>query len=178
MNNPETKELPKFELESPNNKGPLRLVGTLGYLVQNDSLLLLHRSRPPNKDLWSPPGGKAEIGESPEECMKREFEEETGFRPVEIELAGILTQYCRGHYDILMFLFRITKVEGKLCEGDGGPLKWVPLKDVYDLPVPIADKVFGPWVLDGSTRFFRARFLQTPGGEILEKEIYQLDKRA
>jgi 8-oxo-dGTP diphosphatase len=159
------------------SKLPLRLVGTLGYLVRDGKLLLLHRSRPPNFELWSPPGGKAEIGESPEECLRREFLEETGLVCGELELAGILTQFCSGHYDLVMFLFRILDAEGEFTEGDGGPLDWVPLEKIYDLPIPPADRLFGPRVLDPAMGFFRAKFVQTPEGEVLQQSWHEVTER-
>lgn len=168
----------QFEKESPNRKGPLRLVGTLGYLIRDGKLLLLHRIRPPNQHLWSPPGGKSEVGESPEQCLVREFEEETGLIPTQVELGGILTQYCRGAYDIVMFLFRILEAEGTLAQGDGGPLEWVPLEEALDRPVPPADKVFSRWVLDPKLRFFRAHFLQDEVGTVLETTVYETIPRA
>lgn len=157
---------------------PRRLVVTLGYLVREGRLLLLHRCRPPNFELWSPPGGKAEEGESPEQCLRREFREETGLECGPMELAGILTQYCPGAYDVVMFLFRITEARGELREGDGGPLRWVPLEEVEDLPAPRADRLFAPRVLDPGMQFFRAHFLQSEEGEVLEQTWHELVPRA
>lgn len=156
--------------------GDRKLV-TLGYLVRDRRLLLLRRCRPPNQDLWSPPGGKAEAGESPESCLRREFREETGLEAGPMELGGILTQVCPGHYDVVMFLFRILEAHGELREGDGGPLEWVPLDEVFTRPVPEADTLFAPRVLDPAMRLFRARFLQSPEGRVLEACWHELVRR-
>ncbi len=154
--------------------GYTRLVVTLGYLVQDGKLLLLHRPRPPNADKWSPPGGKTEQGESPEQCLRREFQEETGLVCGTVTLAGILTQFCPDAYDVLMFLFRIHDVTGTLKEGDGGPLKWVPLGEVFKLPVPEADHLFGAKVLNPKVQFFRAHFLQSPEGKVLDPQWHEV----
>ena len=66
--------------------------------VFNDTgkLLLLHRRRPPNRDLYSPIGGKLEqaIGESPHACALREIEEEIDVKLSldEIRLLGIVSE--------------------------------------------------------------------------------------
>ncbi len=61
-------------------------IATLVYIFNRENrLLLLHRSKSPNRDLYSPIGGKLEQagGESPYTCALREIREETG---VELEL--------------------------------------------------------------------------------------------
>jgi 8-oxo-dGTP diphosphatase len=66
--------------------------------VFNDAgeLLLLHRRKPPNRDLYSPIGGKLEqrIGESPYACALREIDEEIGVRLGldDIRLLGIVSE--------------------------------------------------------------------------------------
>jgi 8-oxo-dGTP diphosphatase len=70
--------------------------------VFNDTgkLLLLHRRRPPNQDLYSPIGGKLEqhLGESPHACALREIEEEIGVKLSldEIRLLGIVSERAFG----------------------------------------------------------------------------------
>jgi len=56
---------------------------TLCYIEQNDCYLMLHRVKKEqdiNKDKWIGIGGKFEFQESPEECILREAQEETGLR--------------------------------------------------------------------------------------------------
>lgn len=58
-------------------------------------LLLVRRARPPAAGRWSLPGGRIELGETPEQALAREVAEETGLRvsvgrPVgSVELAGV-----------------------------------------------------------------------------------------
>ncbi|MBT3666860.1 MAG: NUDIX domain-containing protein, partial [Opitutae bacterium] len=62
--------------------GPLPYkISTLLFLKNTaGEFLLLNRTNPPNKNKWSPIGGKLnmETGESPFECAIRECKEETG----------------------------------------------------------------------------------------------------
>jgi len=59
------------------NKLRLRVSGIC--IEENKVLLIKHSNLGEGGYLWSPPGGGLHFGESVEECLKREFEEETGF---------------------------------------------------------------------------------------------------
>ena len=67
---------------------------TLCYMIQNGQYLLLHRVKKKNdanQDKWIGIGGKFEDKESPEDCMLREFQEETGCRLTAYRYRGIVT---------------------------------------------------------------------------------------
>ncbi len=51
---------------------------TLCFLTRGDSVLMLHRQKPPNLGFWNGVGGRLEQGETPRACMLREVREETG----------------------------------------------------------------------------------------------------
>lgn len=72
------------------NRVRVRVCGLLFY--QDKLLLVKHRFE--EYDLWSPPGGGVEFGESIEEALKREFLEETG---LSVEIEGFL--FLREHLD-------------------------------------------------------------------------------
>lgn len=152
---------------------PVKKAVTLGYQVEDGKLLLLQRTRAPNRGLWSPPGGKVEACESPRDCIAREWLEETGLRPTRIEFCGLISQFAPGAYDVNLFFYRILAATGTLAASDAGPLEWVPLGEVYARPIPEADRIFAPWVLDPATRFFEARFVQTPEGKVLEAVLQE-----
>jgi 8-oxo-dGTP diphosphatase len=54
-------------------------LGGVGVLVVRDGKVLMgRRTSPHGRGTWSPPGGKAEPGETAEETARRELDEETG----------------------------------------------------------------------------------------------------
>ena len=67
---------------------------TLCYLEKDDSYLMLHRvskKNDINHDKWIGVGGHFEHAESPEDCLKREVQEETGLTLNSFEFRGIVT---------------------------------------------------------------------------------------
>ena len=56
------------------------MVGVGAVIFRNDSVLLVQRGKPPSRGKWTVPGGLVEVGESLEEAVKREVQEEVGLR--------------------------------------------------------------------------------------------------
>jgi len=86
--------------------------------VDANTVILLRQYRyAPDAWLWEVPAGKLDPGESPEACIARELEEETGWRAGRIERAGkILT--TPGFTDELIHLFCAYDLRpGKLARG-------------------------------------------------------------
>src|SRR5580658_7327575 len=97
-------------------------IAVLVYVFNDEGkLLLLHRRKPPNKDLYSPIGGKLEqhLGESPYACALRETAEEINIQLTldDIRLIGTVSE--RGYKSPaapdseathwLMFCFEVTR---------------------------------------------------------------------
>ena len=62
-------------------------VGVGAFIVKDGKLLLLKRKKPPEKGKWMIPGGKVEFGETLEEALKKEIQEELG---VKCKIKGLL----------------------------------------------------------------------------------------
>lgn len=117
---------------------------TLCYLMKDDKYLMLHRTKKEhdiNKDKWIGVGGKAEPGESPEDCVRREVWEETGYRMGQCDFRGIVTFVYRDITEY-MYLFTSKEFSGEERECAEGDLVWLPQKEVYDLPIWEGDKIF------------------------------------
>ena len=119
----------------------------------------MRRTADPNRGLWVAPGGKLEDGESPVECAVREMREETGLvinRPL---LRAVMTETSpRADYQWLTFIFVAWDFAGTFTPATGvGEFRWVPVDEVTKLPIPPADAIFFPRLLqDGAT--FSAKF--------------------
>jgi len=134
------------EAEAGMRPHPYR-IAVLCYLYdQAGRLLLLHRARPPNFELFSPIGGKLEfeLGESPTACALREIEEEAGLQlhPHDLSLVGIVSERSyedSGHW--MLFCFEVTRpVEVEAGEHDEGRLEWHPVEAVDQLNIPETDR--------------------------------------
>ncbi len=67
-------------------------------------LLTRRRSDQPLPDKWEFPGGKMEPGESPEEALMRELQEEIGVRP-QVGPAWAVLYHRYPEYDVLMLVY-------------------------------------------------------------------------
>jgi 8-oxo-dGTP diphosphatase len=119
--------------------------GSLCYLVRDGKVLLLQRRNPPHIGMWSPPGGKMHPRESPQECIMREFREETGLTVRDLQLRAVTTVLHAGlaaHW--LLFVYRAGDYSGELISGVEGDLQWVDLTQLAHYPRPEADiQIFG-----------------------------------
>lgn len=124
-------------------------VAVLCYLFDADGrVLLLHRKKPPNRDLYSPLGGKVETaeGESPTACAAREISEEAGVKVgiEDLRLAGIVSEKAFKHETHwLMFLYEVTRPvavpHGQEADGEGR-LEWFTRAQLEALPLPETDR--------------------------------------
>ena len=106
---------------------------------------MLHRVKKQNDvnhDKWIGVGGKFEDGESPEECLLREVEEETGFTLTDYRYRGIITFVAEGWPTEYIHLFTAAGWTGEMRECDEGDLEWVPKDQVPNLPIWEGDKLF------------------------------------
>lgn len=104
-----------------------------GAVVRDDAgrVLLVQRGREPSRGLWSVPGGRVEVGESPAQAAAREVLEETG---LVIEVGRLLETVEIGEF--LVHDFAGTVVGGTLCAGDDADdVRWCALEDAPLLPL-------------------------------------------
>lgn len=148
-------------------------IAVLCYLFdERGRVLLLHRAKPPNLDLYSPIGGKLEqhLGESPTQCAIREIREEAGVEVThaDLHLCGIVSERSyegQGHW--LLFCYEVRKpvkvVKSDLSEGR---LEWHEMERVLDLSIPETDRrIIWPAFLRNRGGFFMVH-IDCSGGSL------------
>lgn len=136
------------------------ILATMVYCLKDGAVLLMHRAKEPNRGLWTAPGGKLEAGEAPDACARREIREEAGIQAREMRLRGLLTLTSpRPDWAWLLFAYAVTRFEQTGApDPREGDLRWWALGDVPSLPMPQADRVFLPDILDLHAPPYEATF--------------------
>jgi len=119
---------------------------TLCYIEQDGKYLMLHRNKKkqdPNEGKWIGVGGKLEKGESPEECLVREVQEETGLELEEYTFRGEIFFSAQGWEEEIMYLYTATKFHGEITDDCAeGELKWISFQEIPKLSLWEGDRVF------------------------------------
>ncbi len=143
-------------------------LATLCYVRKNGMTLMLHRIKKQNdmhEGKWNGLGGKLEAEESPEECVTREIEEESGLKITHPRLRGILTFPSFGGKDNFedwyVFVFTADKFTGELIDSNEGVLSWIHDSELHKLNVWDGDKIFMKWL--DQDRVFSAKLVYKDG---------------
>ncbi len=111
-------------------------------LYDTDGRVLLAQ-RPEGKSMagmWEFPGGKVEVGESPEAALSREIREELGVEVCERCVSPItFVSHKYENFHLLMLLYACRKWEGIPQSLEGQALTWKYPREMRDLPMPPAD---------------------------------------
>ena len=120
---------------------PIVLVAAVA-LVDPDGRVLL-AERPAGKrmaGLWEFPGGKVEMGETPEATLIRELKEELAIDVTAACLAPFtFASHAYADYHLLMPLYVCRRWKGNPAPSEGQALKWVRPREMGGLPMPPAD---------------------------------------
>ncbi len=120
-------------------------------LLDQDGRILLAQ-RPQGKSLaglWEFPGGKVEQGETPEETLVRELDEELGITTKIACLAPLtFASHTYEAFHLLMPLYVCRRYEGIPHGREGQNVKWVKPQSLRDYPMPPADEPLIPYLQD------------------------------
>ena len=138
---------------------------TLCYIECGGKILFINKSEEddPNCGKYLGIGGHFETAESPDQCVLREISEETGITADELgdfRYRGIVT-FVSDRYGVeYMHVFSASytgarEVTPGSCSE--GKLMWIPLSDIYGLPVWEGDKVMFDCLYKERCSFFSLR---------------------
>ena len=133
---------------------------TLMFIVQDGQILLIEKLRGIGQGKINGPGEKIDPGETPEQCVVRECQEELHITPLEPVKMGELWFAMSDIPDIHCHVFMATKFEGVPTATDEANPLWTDIKNIpYDqmweddqhwMPQMLAGQKFlGKFVFEG-----------------------------
>lgn len=126
---------------------------TLALFVDGNKLLLGEKKRGFAKGTLNGIGGKQDPGETIDEAMVRECEEEIGVTPIEYENVGKIDfdlWYKGEHSNMEMYIYKCYKFEGEIKETEEILPSWYDINKIpFDKMLP-DDLLWLPQVLEGN----------------------------
>lgn len=129
-------EIPVTETRAPL---PHKLIGVA--VVWNDQKQILIDRRPQKGllgGLWEFPGGKIEPGETVEECIRRELQEELAI-DVEVGDRLITIDHTYTHFKVTLNVFHCRHVGGDPQPIECDEIRWVDVSELEQFPFPKAN---------------------------------------
>lgn len=139
---------------------------TACYLKENGKILMLKYNKKWGQ-VYTPPGGKFESGETPLDCITREFLEETGLTLINPRLQGISCwkDSCEG----IIYIFTAESYSGELRESEEGILAWIEEEKLKDLHQFSQNQKFTSYLFQ--PEIFEGKFELDENYEVVKGEI-------
>jgi 8-oxo-dGTP diphosphatase len=121
---------------------PMVLVSAVALIDADGRVLLSQRPEgKPMAGLWEFPGGKVEDGETPEDALIREIDEELGINTKSSCLAPLsFASHAYDDFHLLMMLYVCRRWQGTPAPRENNSLAWVRPQRLNDYPMPPADR--------------------------------------
>ncbi|OQA36021.1 MAG: 8-oxo-dGTP diphosphatase [Parcubacteria group bacterium ADurb.Bin326] len=148
---------------------------TLCLVRKDDQVLLGMKKRGFGAGRWNGFGGKLEPGETVEEAVAREMQEESGVKLLGMEKVG---QFDFEFHDKLghileVHLFTSSDFEGELTETEEMLPRWFDINEIPFEEMWADDRHWLPLFLEGKK--FKGRFLFGENDSVLEKELIEIE---
>lgn len=139
---------------------------TLCYIVDEDEVLLIEKRRGLGSGLYNGPGGKLEAGETPQEAIRREVDEEVSLEVTNPNKLAELSFTHDGELVLFVHVFRATEYTGQASPSPEANPVWfdrskLPYDEMWE-----DDHLWLPHVLDGERLIGQFEF---SGGESLDE---------
>ncbi len=120
------------------------MVQVVAAILERDGRILIGQRMPEQSHplKWEFPGGKVEPGESPEQAVVRELEEELGVRTGNVAEITRYRYAYPGRNPIELIFFRIGSCEGEPRNLIFHDLRWEPKRSLADFDFVEGDREF------------------------------------
>jgi A/G-specific adenine glycosylase len=110
-------------------------------VIWNDQQQILIDRRPQSDllgGLWEFPGGKIELGETIEACIRREIKEELGIE-VTVGPHLITLDHAYTHFKVTLEVYYCTHLSGEPQALESDEIRWVSIQELEQFPFPKAN---------------------------------------
>lgn len=146
------------------------LNSTACYLKKDNKVLMIKFSKKWGQ-VYAPPGGKFEQGESPIDCIIREYYEETGLTLINPKLQGI--SYWKDTAEGIIFIYTAEDFKGNLKTiSEEGKLEWIEIDNLSKIEQFEQNKKFTSYLF--KDRLFEGKFLLDDKCKVLEYSIREI----
>lgn len=143
------------------------LNATACYLKKDNKVLMIKFSKKWGQ-VYAPPGGKFESGESPLDCIMREYYEETGLTLKNPKLQGI--SYWKDSAEGIIFIYTAEDYTGELLpKSEEGTLEWIELEELETINQFDQNQKFTPHLF--KDELFEGKFLLDDKCKVINYEI-------
>lgn len=134
----------------------LKKTAVLCVLKNKQQFLLLKRLKEPNKNRYTPVGGKLDPYETPLQAALRETMEETGIVLSNMKYCGTLVETSPADYNWISFVYmaEVEQIFPPNC--NEGALEWIAFADVLNVPTPASDWFIYKYLLQEKIFAFNA----------------------
>lgn len=146
------------------------LCATVCYLKKDNKVLMIKFAKKWGR-VYAPPGGKFKKGESPLDCIIREFNEETGLTLINPKLQGM--SYWQDSAEGIIFIYIAEDFEGELIEvSSEGELEWIEIDNLLSIKQFEQNEKFTPYLF--KDELFEGKFLLDDECKVLKYEIRKM----
>ncbi|MCX7654757.1 MAG: NUDIX domain-containing protein [Fervidobacterium sp.] len=144
------------------------------YAKYKTNFLFMKRKNEPFAGFLVPPGGKVESHESVQDAIQREFIEETGLKPKNLQLRMITSEIGPDKYNWILFIFSAELDSMNVINCEEGELVWINEKNLFSENLSPIDKLLIPHIFTGGLKI--AYIDYSNNKEVSNLKIFEIEQ--